>query len=360
MTLTKNSECFYYQDTILDDKTYRVFSYRLASYSDFQNSGALECRGHMFEVSGEQALRLAALPPEKFFNLNENPFTMNVDLSTVKTIAVKADGSLISTFLHGDTLRLKSKTSLQSEQAFAAMSWLDKQDNWELKLKLFQLGIKGYTVNMEWVAPSNQIVLGYSQEQLIILNCRNTKTGEYINVEDIFPELHPYVIETISVDDFNCMELVEAMHTLENVEGYVLQLQSGQKIKIKTDWYLLRHRAKDNVGSLSVLYELILKEQIDDIKTLFAADTNTIDRINLVEHNVNFLYNHLVYCVEKFHNDNKTMTRKDYAILGQKELQPEQFVLAMLKFQNKPVDYKEFMIKCFDKFKSKLEGIEQV
>ncbi len=79
MDLVEVSESFYYKDFPLDDSIYRVFNYRMCSYTDFLQPSALECRGHMFEVSDDTrtatAIRLASLPMEKFFNLNENPMT---------------------------------------------------------------------------------------------------------------------------------------------------------------------------------------------------------------------------------------------------------------------------------------------
>ena len=115
LTLVEESEAFYYKDFQLADRWYRIFNYRLASYSDFLKPGALECRGIMFEIEPEHGApkRLASLPMEKFFNLNENPFTMGLDLSTIIDFELKADGSLMSSYWHEDGeatwLMLKSK-----------------------------------------------------------------------------------------------------------------------------------------------------------------------------------------------------------------------------------------------------------
>ena len=77
MALVEESEAFYYKDFLAEGVIYRIFNYRLASYTEFLRPGALECRGHMFEVTDDsreaRAIRLASLPVEKFFNLNENP-----------------------------------------------------------------------------------------------------------------------------------------------------------------------------------------------------------------------------------------------------------------------------------------------
>ena len=53
MRLTDTSEAFYFKDFPLNDAIYRIFNYRLASYTEFLAPNALECRGHMFEVKGE-------------------------------------------------------------------------------------------------------------------------------------------------------------------------------------------------------------------------------------------------------------------------------------------------------------------
>ena len=63
---------FYFVDHKLDDNLYRVFTYRLAQYTDFLKPNALECRSSMFEVKEDGSfIRLASLGMEKFFNIGE-------------------------------------------------------------------------------------------------------------------------------------------------------------------------------------------------------------------------------------------------------------------------------------------------
>ena len=78
MALVETNEAFYYKDFTKENSIYRIFNYRLASYTDFQLPGALECRGTMFEINEDgEPIRLASLPMEKFFNLNEVPSDIN-------------------------------------------------------------------------------------------------------------------------------------------------------------------------------------------------------------------------------------------------------------------------------------------
>lgn len=75
MSLVDNPLCkeaFYYRGFSIDDTYYRIFNYRLASYSDFILPSALECRGIMFEVDfGGRYVNLVCRPMKKFFNVNE-------------------------------------------------------------------------------------------------------------------------------------------------------------------------------------------------------------------------------------------------------------------------------------------------
>lgn len=345
--LVKESKTFYFQDFDLNDTHYRIFNYRLAVYTEFCRPSATECRGHMFEVDQDgQPVRLAALPMEKFFNLYENPMTMDLDLSQIDTIMLKADGSLISTYMHNDQLRLKSKGSLFSDQACAAMLWLEEHK--EFRDELEYLTRHYFTVNLEWCAPDNRIVVGYSEPTLTVLNIRCNSDGRYFDLNDIgvagygwFGEIHKHWISYEDPDDK--VQFVHNIPQMQGVEGYVVRLNSGQFVKIKTEWYLVQHRAKDSINSPRRLYEVVLEEATDDMRSLFHDDPLAIKRIGEMETEVERIYNHLVDSVERFYERNKHLDRKEFAILGQQELVRMYFGLAMMKYTGREVDYKDFM-----------------
>ena len=182
--LVQTNEAFFKSEFVVDGLLYQIFNYRLASYTDFLLPSALECRGVMFCVDNDnETINLVSLPMAKCFNLLENPFTTDLDLSTIESIEVKSDGSLISTYRHKGQLKLKSKGSLSSEQAIDAMQWLDS--NPEYKQALYDAAINGYTVNLEWCSLKNRIVLSYDKPQLIMLNVRDNVTGVSYYVNDL-------------------------------------------------------------------------------------------------------------------------------------------------------------------------------
>jgi RNA ligase len=348
MALVKANEAFYHQDFTLDGKTYRIFNYRLASYTDFQQPSAIECRGIMFEVNGNDAVRLAALPMEKFFNLNENPSTIGLDLTSVEEIQEKADGSLMSTYFHNGELRLKSKGSLFSEQAIAAMKWLDRPTNKHFKNVLTLAAMEGAnpaTVNLEWCAPEHRIVLGYMEPSLKILNMREHETGDYVyNLITYFEK--EWLVESLQVAD--PVAFVASIPSMTDIEGYVIRLASGQRVKVKCDWYLSLHHAKDSVNNPRRLFEAILDEGIDDLRSLFHTDPLAMRTIDEMQVKVDHIYNGMVKAVEAFYEENKTLDRKAYAIKGQQDETLKSgalsyFGLAMNKYVGKSVDYKDFI-----------------
>lgn len=365
LALAETNDAFYFADRELGNQTYRLFNYRLASYTNFLLPGAMECRGIMFNVTDPEDIELVSMPMEKFWNLNENPSTMNLDLSTTVEIELKADGSLISTYIHNNGLRLKTKGSIESDQCIAAMNYLDEDEHDEFKIALADMTKLGYTVNMEWCAPDNRIVLGYMEPELIVLNVRRMCDGEYV---DIFKPsafgnpswnlIRDHYITSVDFEADTVSEFAAKIPDMVDIEGYVIRLASGQRVKVKTEWYLVQHRAKDSINSDRRLYEAVLAEATDDLRSMFYYDELICKRIGEMEEFVAKHYNHLVETVETFYETNKNIAsdqdereaRKQYAIMGQKELDKMFFGLAMSKYLGRDVDYKDFMARRWKEY----------
>lgn len=355
LLLTQSNDAFFIRDAKLDDKLYRVFSYRMASYTDFCSPGALESRGVMFELDEAQnPIRLAAMPMEKFFNDKENPFTMDLDYSDIEQVTLKMDGSLMSTYMHNDELRIKSKTALASEHAVNAMRWLDLPENEKFKDELADVTRSGLTVNMEYTSPEPfmRIVIGYQEPRLTILNVRNIENGEYVKrygfLVDYHPEILQHWVEEVPIKVGPTF--VDSITNMTGIEGYVIRLASGQHVKKKTMWYSALHHTKDSINNPRRLYEVVLDEASDDLKQMFQDDAYSLKAIEEMEVKVAGWYNKLVKSVEEFHDKYKDEDRKTYAIAGQAELDKLGFPLAMFLYQNKPFSYKEVMKKWYKEF----------
>lgn len=356
VALTKEVDTFYFKNEVLDGNTYRIFGYRIAQYSDWIKSGALECRGHMFRMNGDMPEALVCLPLPKFFNLNENPFTMEVDYSKVCSVKNKDDGSLISTFIHNDELLFKTKGTLFASQAKDALDWCIKEAP-ELYRCLTDITKDGYTVNMEWCSPANRVVVKYNTSGLRIINVRDNETFETIP-----NRLTRFGLFGSEFDANNFVgepepeqwlgrveEFVNSIPSLTGVEGYVLELITGQYIKIKTNWYLTLHRTKESIDIPGRLFESIINETQDDLRSLFADDEYSLNKVAAMEALVVPKYNNIIKQVELFAIMNRGAIRKDYAIKAQ-ELLGDYFGLAMILYQGREPNYKEWAIKHKEHF----------
>ena len=343
--LVRTNEAFYTVDHEINGVKYRVFTYRLASYTDFLLPDALECRGHMFRIEPRQQVTLVSLPFEKFFNLYENPMTMDLDVSQVEFIHDKRDGSLISTYEHEGEVRLKSKTSLSSDQALDSMRLL--REDFTLHELTHHMVMNGWSVSYEYTSPENRIVLPYQTHELRVLGARHTLTGHYADYPSLYEWFGDYMTEdhTHMVDD--PVAFVADIPNMKGIEGFVVGLKSGQRFKVKTSEYLSLHRAKDSVNSNKRLFEVCLNEASDDLRSLFKDDQFTLDKITEMENRVGHVYNHMVQLVEDFHKDNGHLDRKSYAIKGQEELDRIAFGLAMCKYVGREPDYRARIMSNF-------------
>jgi RNA ligase len=348
MRLVDVNEAFYFVDHNINGVLYRVFTYRLASYTDFLEPDALECRGHMFRVDGAD-VELVSAPLEKFFNLNENPMTMNLDLSDVRFVHEKRDGSLISTFFHEDMLCLKSKTAIASDQALEATNLLNKDEYFRDMVQ--RVASEDSTVIMEYTSPKNRIVLPYQECELRVLAVRNNSDLSYWDYDLLYEIFgHEYMVEdhTHMVDD--SVSFAAEIPTMKGIEGFIMGLGSGQRIKIKTEEYFSLHRAKDSIQSNRRLFEVAVRGATDDLRSLFHDDAYTLNRIEEMERIAGHALNSMVHSVESFHKENKHLDRKSYAIKGQNDLNRMEFNCAMRLFTGGTVDYEEMLVKNFKQF----------
>lgn len=305
---------FFFKDYITGAGTHlRIFSYHYASYSDWIRPDALECRGITFELDDDQEpVRIVARPMEKFFNLNETPITMNLDLTTIKYAATKADGSLVSSCIVDGHLNMKSKTSFISEQSASALSLIYSLKYEHFKEKIEAITRDGYTCNLEYVAPTNRIVLDYQEPALILLNVRNNETGEYISQEQLYAigELRPFLAEVFEVSEPDAW--VKNVRELVGIEGYVCELESGQRFKLKTDWYCALHHTKDSITNNKDLFECIVQGASDDLHGMFSTDDWAIKKIQTFEQIHRVFMSEALQLTQEAHEKFRHQERKSF------------------------------------------------
>ena len=389
MKLTETEQFFYYTDQILNDTKYRIFLYNnpgLIRYDTWKKESALEARGITFQMSSnhhdnDAPVKLVSWPFEKFFNLNENPMTTHLDLSNPREILVKEDGSLISTVLccsssqdNSDThhLWLKSRGSLHSAPARQAMALLNNDggsssssssssssEYRQLKAWLQDMVIhQQCTVNLEYTGPGNRVVLEYPQPKLTVLSVRSHHDGSYRDMyNDIssFSSVRQFLARNILVDKEDVDDaFIAAIPGQTNMEGYVITLANGQRVKIKTQWYLAVLHNEFKLLSDQTIGEAILMDQMDDIRAHCCSSPELLQRIDTVTHKVMTVYGDMLDQVEGFYQTHKTLRRHDYAALAQRTL-GHHYRLAMNRYNGQYVDYRGTLLRQCKKF-----GIESL
>lgn len=355
-----NNTFFFVDTTSSMQSKFRIFSYYIASYSEWLKPDALECRGIMFELDdNNNPIRIAARPPKKFFNLFENPFTEDIKDDQVGLAFKKEDGSLISSFIDKGELFLKSKGSLFSQQVLDSQKWLYDERRKPLLECLKWYAENGITINMEWVSPDNRVVLTYDEPRLIILNARNNITGEYIDLEDLVKDqtVNQYMVDNHPFETIN--ELIKEVQELKDQEGYVVYDAKGAEpvFKIKCPWYVHLHSVKSSVSSDKNLWEAVAEGVSDDIKALFETDKASLDRIakfeSIYKKQFSFVYKTAIDIYNKLRGN----SRKDYAIESQSILNeigyPQLFNIVMRLYLNGPDEsivglIKDHLVKFID------------
>lgn len=261
---------FYWTDQMYTDgRVYRIFNYRLSSYQHWIKPDALYGRGTVYDVTDTDKPILVSLCMPKFFNLDENPMavtTEELDTLTPDQYRVrnKEDGSLITLFRsHNGELVVKSKGSLFSDQAIAARKYIEEQKSQNIMEFIDANCTPNSSVNMEWVAPDNLIVLRYSEARLIPLNTVNHVTGK----------VTPFNIDSVQ------FKTVQEMKSRQGIEGVVVYLADDRMVKVKTDWYVALHRVRDDINNPKRIAAAVLEEASDDMKSAFPEFKEHIEKI---------------------------------------------------------------------------------
>jgi RNA ligase len=271
-----------------------------------------ECRGIKFYPDGT----LAARPYHKFFNLDERQETTSVELGEKGrfhekfVIMPKLDGSMIHPIMYDGTVHFCTRMGItdvaQPAKDFAVgdLSGDHATKSWYEDF-CHDLLRRGITPIFEWCSRKQRIVIDYPQDQLILTAIRVNKTGEYLTRGKMRALADPYNIPMADLytGDWNGIDkFAETVRDITEEEGFVIRWDDGNMVKMKGDWYLELHRAKDAISFEKRVIGLILNDEVDDIlpsllpmdynrmiayrKDFWAAIKKTGDRVErIVENN---------------------------------------------------------------------------
>ena len=164
----------------------------------------------------------------------------------------------------------------------------------------------------EFVSPQNRIVVPYANTELILLRMRDNKTGEYLNINDFAHKLDG--ISVAASDEGKTLEdLINLKNVIEGKEGWIIQFENGKMVKLKTQWYIDRHRLfTEDLNRENTLIALIVDETIDDVLAQLEEPTKKAEIEKTIEI-VNKEISRMAHLVDELMVNYKG-DRKDFAI----------------------------------------------
>lgn len=333
------------REAVIDDDCIS-FCYMIGGNNTFDSAEVRECRGIVFSKSKD---KIIGRPMHKVFNLGERADTQphTVDWSKVVCVMDKRDGSMIHTVNHDGNIRLKTKKSFNSDVAVAVREWVasDSAEAHRIRALLSDSLLHYNTVIFEWTAPEQRIVLAYDKPELVLLQVRHNETGQYMDralVKDLGKAYGVPVVDEVDeffVDgEFDVSLMIEAAKTRTGIEGWVVQLDNGEMIKVKTEWYLARHKVMTFLRERDIA-ELVMNEQVDDFKSLLSSKGVDISEILDIENRVLEFFRNMAHDVDEAIAESAGLTAREMA---EKYKQSKYSGLIMSKFNGKTPRFVEY------------------
>lgn len=330
----RNNSNVKFKKELVDGVSYTIISY-MVSDNDFWNEHlSFETRGITFETdSGKCVCR----PFCKFFNINEREDTrLEIVRDNIVDIFDKRDGSLVTPVLVNGFIRWKSKKSFKSSAAKLADICSTEQikDMCELCLNF------NYTPIFELTHPEAQIVLNYGEEpNLTLLAIRDIDSGDYVLWDQVVLLAEMFNVPIIKkYQQMSWDRLFESCHYDRGIEGYVLVLSDGRRVKLKTEWYVQCHGLSTEIRERDVA-EFVVNEKIDDLKSTLVSHGYNLEHIEIIEKRVVEEISSLYYQVKDVVDKMANKSIKDVAI----ELKNHHlFKLIMSEIRGKETDYNKY------------------
>jgi RNA ligase len=236
---------------------------------DFVSAAAIrrECRGLVFDLEGNLINRRF----HKFFNVNERDETRyeNVDFSKPHVVLDKLDGSMVSPCIVNGHVRWMTKMGI-TDTAMQAETHTVK---FQIYREFAEYMLKGgWTPIFEWVSRASRIVLDYPEDRLILTAIRNNETGRYLSWDKMIEYAEYWDMPLVTAYDYRDENILEVVRGLEDTEGVVIRFDDGHMLKVKADWYVLRHKSKDAITREKNVLDYVVNEKVDDVLPFLQAE----------------------------------------------------------------------------------------
>lgn len=231
--------CFYETKFRVDHYDISIFGYRYAKYNNFRlplieepDIQAHELKGLSFIFNDDGSLFDHNLMLHKFWELDQYGFFDYDQLKYKKidNITVKEDGFLLTFIkLPNNSILSQGKKGFGNKENKDANKFLNNEYYFNFINNCLDDRIQPI---FEYV--NSEFYVNYKQEDLILTKLRNKDTGEYLNISD-FDTTGVSVVDTTKFKTFE--ELFDIRDTVTNIEGWIVQFDDGDMIKVKSKWW---------------------------------------------------------------------------------------------------------------------------
>jgi len=237
---------------------YSYIDYSFETDETFDNKELCELRGLIFDTSGNLIRR----PLHKFFNYGTKhaPIIKNIN---DWLILEKLDGSMLAPFTVDSTHYLGTRAGITDVSDKATEFAKSKENYFNFIGDMYKVGL---TPIFEYISPNNQIVIKYSESNLILTAIRSIVDGKYCSYETLRMLSSEYNIPLVKAYHFDDFESLMSQVTNMEDEGFVLVHKNGQdRVKLKSPYYCQLHKSKDGIRQEKDLIKLIIDNKIDDL-----------------------------------------------------------------------------------------------
>jgi len=247
-----------------------------------------EARGLILE---KPSWRVVSCSLPKFFNAAEND-AVDIDWDSAE-IFEKLDGSAIVIYRwQGDwvahtlgTVEGEGPVQMDDSVRKYKKDWEGKTFAdlfWDRFDRIYGLGAledldTDCCYMFELCTDYNRVVKSYDEDRIVLLAIRNRETLEERDIEtapDYFDRPERYDIDAYS----DVMDKVESLDPDD--EGFVIVDKNWNRVKVKQESYVLRHKMKDNIVSRkNGILEAIQDERADDFVGTFPEYKDTFENV---------------------------------------------------------------------------------
>jgi RNA ligase len=291
-------------------------------------------------------------------NNHSNRYDIQTGTENFFANGVLVHNSMIHTVIADNgTVKMKSKKTFSSDVAQAAEKFVSENST-TLGQFINAVANRNWTAVFEWTAPDARIVLLYMKPELQLLHLRDNESGQYIDHDEMKKLAANFNVKCVDeVEDFwelsssessvfNAEKMLDAAKTQEGIEGWVVQFKNGDMVKVKTEWYLRRHRAMTFLRERDIV-ELTLDEGLDDLKSLLVSEGAEISEIIEIENKVVNDIGSILTLIDSIIEKDGKMERKEFAIkyMNNDAIPTGVFGLLMARYTGKELNVKDWYRK---------------